>query len=243
MSSQKADIIARLQKEIMPLQGLTPLRKSAVLNKAIGPLKNAFPNNSFPLGAIHEFIANGMEKAAATSGFIAALLSKMVRIKGSIIWITSARTIFPPALAAYGISPQQVIFIEPPRSKDVASLMEEALKCTGLGAVVAETPELSFLISRRLQLAVEESAVTGFVIRINPRQLSPTACVTRWEISPLPSLNEDGLPGVGFARWEINLLKVRNGSPDKWELEWSNGQLRYKSREAIITTLPQRKTG
>ena len=239
----KADIIARLQKEILPLQGLTPLRKSASLNAALGPLRDSFPNASFPLGAIHEFIAQGMENAAASSGFIAALLSKMLKSKSILIWISATRTLYPPALAAYGVSPERIIFIDVPKPKDVSAIMEEALKCSGVGGVIAESPELSFISSRRLQLAVEESGVTGFVLRVNPKQLMPTACVTRWEITSLPSDIEEGLPGVGFAKWKVELLKVRNGRPDKWEVEWLNGQLRHTSSGAIVTALPQRKTG
>ena len=63
--------------------------------------------------------------------------------------------------------------------------MEEALKCDGIAAVVGEIQELSFTVSRRLQLAVEQSRVTGFILRNNPRNLNTTACVTRWKITPL----------------------------------------------------------
>jgi protein ImuA len=35
----------------------------------------------------------------------------------------------------------------------------------GLAAVVAEIQELSFMTSRRLQLATEQSGVTGFMLR------------------------------------------------------------------------------
>lgn len=41
-------------------------------------------------------------------------------------------------------------------------VMEEALKCGGLAAVVGEVQDISFTASRRLQLAVEQSGVTGF---------------------------------------------------------------------------------
>ncbi len=119
--------------------------------------------------------------------------------------------------------------------------MEEALKCEGLAAVIAETPELSFTASRRFQLAVEQSRVTGFVIRNNPKNLA-TACLTRWKISSLPTVSEDGLPGVGFPRWNVELLKVRNGTPGIWQLEWA-GRFRHVSKIAIITKEQHRKAG
>jgi len=101
--------------------------------------------------------------------------------------------------------------------------MEEALKCEGLAAVIAEVREISFAQSRRLQLAVESSRVTGFLLRNDPRKLGTTTCVARWQVTPLPSQLEDELPGVGFPRWQVDLLRVRNGNPGSWKLEWADG--------------------
>jgi len=123
--------------------------------------------------------------------------------------------------------------------------MEEALKCEGLSAVIAEMQELSFVASRRLQLAVEQSRVSGFIHRNNPRNINTTACITRWQVSPLAAECEDDLPGVGFPRWKVSLLKVRNGTPGNWIIEYSGGKLRQvipKSNQTIIE-VPIRKTG
>src|ERR1700684_950556 len=104
--------------------------------------------------------------------------------------------------------------------------MEEALKCSGLAAVVGEMPELSFTTSRRFQLAVEQSRVTGFVLRSHPRNLNTNTCVSRWKIKPLPSHAEDDLPGLGFPRWQVELQKIRNGKPGVWQVEWAAGGFR-----------------
>jgi protein ImuA len=101
------------------------------------------------------------------------------------------------------------------------------LKCEGLAAVVGELSQLDFTVSRRLQLAVEQSRVTGFILRVNPRQLTTTACVTRWQITSLPSVLPGEIPGVGFPRWNVQLLKVRNGKPGNWKIEWNAGKFRH----------------
>ena len=163
-----------------------------------------------------------------------------MRKGGVAIWITSSQMIFPPALKAFGIEPDKIIFIHLKKEKEILWAMEEALKCGGLAAVIAETLELSFTASRRFQLAVEQSRVTGFIIRCNPKNLA-TACVTRWKITPLPSALENDLPGIGFPRWNVELLKVRNGTPGKWQLEWA-GRFRHAYKLAAINT-EQRKTG
>jgi protein ImuA len=35
------------------------------------------------------------------------------------------------------------------------------------------------------------------------------------------------MPGVGFPRWNVQLLKVRNGKPGAWQLEWEGGQFHH----------------
>ncbi|MEO7562498.1 MAG: Error-prone repair protein ImuA, partial [Ferruginibacter sp.] len=223
MTATKADIIARLQREILPLQGIKTSLNNTAVDKTIGSLKNAFPGNTFPVGAVHEFIAPGMEDAATTTGFIAGILTPLMQNGGAVIWIASAQTIFPPALKSFGIIPDKIIFINLQKEKEMLWAMEEALKCEGLAAVISEIKELSFTASRRLQLAVEQSRVTGFIIRNNSRSLNTTACVTRWKITALSSEFEDTLPGVGFPRWNVELLKVRNGKPGNWSIEYSPG--------------------
>ena len=121
--------------------------------------------------------------------------------------------------------------------------MEEALKCTGIAAVIGDMQELSFTNSRRLQLAVEQSQVTGFVFRRNPRHLDTTACVTRWKISSLPSELKEGMPGVGFPRWNVELLKVRNGRPGKWQIECVAGSFRQVANMKAIPLEQQKQTG
>ena len=243
-AAEKNDVIQQLQKEILSLQGYRNTLSSQCLNTGLGPIEKAFPGNTFPTGAVHEFISLAPEDAAATSGFISGILSSLMHQDGACVWVSTKRTIFPPALKAFGIAPERIIFVDVAREQQALWTIEEALKCEGLAAVVGELSELSFTESRRLQLAVEESHVTGFLHRYRPRTENTVACVSRWKIKPLASYAEDGLPGVGFPRWEVQLLKVRNGKPGVWQVEWAAGRFRHMPQygDAVtITTI--RKTG
>ena len=243
MLIQKSDIIARLQKDILPLQGFKTILNNTVTDVGLGAINDAFPNASFPLGAVHEFISAGAENAAATSGFVAGVLGSLMRSGGAAIWISDSKTIFPPALQSFGIAPDRIIFIDLHKEKEMLWAMEEALKCEDLAAVIAEIPDITFMVSRRLQLAVEQSQVTGFILRRDPRNVNTTACVTRWKISPLPSELTDDMPGVGFPRWNVELLKVRNGKPGNWKIEFVAGRFKQISRMAAIRPDQQTKTG
>lgn len=243
MTAAKADIIAQLQRAILPLEGYKPLMGGMGDTIGLGAVNAAFPNERFPLGAVHEFICKGSEEQVATGGFVAGILASLLKPGGVCIWITRMRTVYPPALTAFGIAPEQVIFIELAKEKELLWVVEEALKCEGLAAVVGELSQLDFTASRRLQLAVEQSRVTGFILRINSRQLNTTACNTRWLIAPIASSLPGDLPGVGYPRWNVQLSKVRNGRPGNWQIEWVKGRFRHIPTFRVVTELLERKAG
>lgn len=233
---RKSDVIAELQSGILRLQGFKS-SKNTSLDLGLGSIINSFPCASFPLGAVHEFLSEKKEDAASTSGFILGLLSSLMGNSGVALWISSSRTLFPPALKSFGIDPGRIIFIDLKKEKDVSWAMEEALKCNALAAVVGEMCEIDFTSSRRLQLAVEHSQVTGFVLRNNFRQLNTTACISRWKIAPLRSELSD-LPGIGFPKWKIELLRIRNGKPGSWELQWISGKFVHLQQLSSNLQLP-----
>lgn len=217
-----SNIVASLQSEILLLQGYKPAPGHGV-DGALGPIANALPSACFPLGTVHEFISSDPNTKASTAGFIAGLISQLLGSNKTGIWISASRTLFPPALKLFGIEPDRFIFVDLKKEIDVLWAVEEALKCAALSAVIGEIPEVSFLASRRFQLAVENSGVTGFIVQPAKKKLQTTAFASRWRISPLPSFTND-LPGLGFPRWKVELLKIKNGRPGVWNIQWVNGK-------------------
>ena len=245
MPGIKKDIISQLRKDILLWEGFKPPEGDKAGSFGLGEIEAAFPNAVFPTGAIHEMLCPTPEQGAATGGFTAGLLAALMRQGGACLWIGASRKLFPPSLMAFDVEPDRVIFIDVQREKDVLWVMEEALKCGGLAAVIAEVREISFAQSRRLQLAVENSKVTGFLLRNDPRKPGASTCVARWQITSLPSAAEDGLPGIGFPRWQVELVKVRNGSPGSWKLEWADGHfipVEEVNKEAVeeVYIVPER---
>jgi len=224
-TNSQQDIISQLRKDILTLQGVKPAEGNAGAF-GLGPVELAFPNGICPVGAIHEFLIAAPEHEASSAGFLSGLLNVLMQNGSSCLWISTSRTLFPPALQAFGVEPDRIIFVDLQRERDVLWVMEEALKCEGLTAVVAELRDINFAQSRRLQLVVEKSKVTGFILRAEPNKVTSTACVARWRITPLPSELEEGMPGVGFPRWNVELLKVRNGNPGSWKIEWAEGHFK-----------------
>lgn len=244
MSTPRADIIAQLQKEMLLLNGIKPPVQDIDFANGLSFMQQHFPQAMFPLGAVHEFICADAESSAATCGFISGVLSTCIQVKGATVWINLRRSVFPPALQTFNIDPGHLIFVHPRNEKEILWVAEEALKCEGLTAVVAEMKDLNFVNSRRFQLAVEKTNVTGFIMNQNPANTN-NACVSRWMISSLPSIQYDELPGVGFPRWNVALKKIRNGKPGSWEMEWVGNEFRQVMHSAVPLQkdLLQKQTG
>jgi protein ImuA len=240
MISEKSNIISALKKDILPLQGFKNLPTDNSLNIGFRAIEKAFPNSIFPIGCLHEFINSDVQNVASSNGFIAALMSKFLLLGGACLWISTSRTIFPASLKYFGVNPEQIIFIDLKKERDVLYATEEALKCNKLTAVLSEVKNIGFKESRRLQLAAEKSRVTGFIIR-QAQSIHTIASISKWRITSLPSELDGAMPGVGFPRWNVELLRVRNGTPNNWQIEWISNQFVEVKKNIIYNQHELRK--
>jgi protein ImuA len=156
--------------------------------------------------------------------------------------------LFAPAIAQAGLSHGRVIYVEAGDEKAVLACFEEGLRHGGLGAVVAEVAKLSMTASRRLQLAAESSGAIGIAIRRWRRQADttdfgqPTASVTRWRVSVLPSTPLP-VPGVGRARWQLELIRCRAGESADVEVEACDAKGRIALSSAVVDRPHQKEIG
>ena len=244
MDAVRSDIISRLERDILPLEGLKSLSTDNNINIGFRPIENAFPNATFPVGCIHEFLCSSFESIASTNGFVAVLLSKLMQFDGVIIWLSTSQTLFPSSLKRFGVQPDKIIFVDLKNERDVLYATEESLKCKRIAAVVSDIKHITFKESRRLQLAAEQSRVTGLLVRHQPKIFNTIACVSRWRITSLPRVLPENMPGIGFPRWNVELLKVRNGKPGAWQLEYAAQRLKeIKQNVILIPQIERRKTG
>ncbi|MCW3464940.1 ImuA family protein [Chitinophaga nivalis] len=230
-SAARNEVIARLRGEILSSGG-TVFSSYVNDHPDLGPLNKAFPGHCFPFRGTHEFISHTSETAAATLGFMAGLLSRIMKGPEMAVWVGAHRMLFPPALQTFCIVPDRIIFIDLVTEKEMLWVVEECLKCNALAAVVGEIPDVPPIALRRLQLAIEKSGVPCLLHRHRPRSVENTVCTTRWMISPMASLREAGLPGVGDPQWQVSLLKVRNGKPGNWPITWDGQQFQHGGSES-----------
>lgn len=217
-----AVIVDQLRARIAHLEG-GPARDRKVLPFGIPLVDRVLPGGGIALGALHEVAGGG---DGAVDGAAAALFAAGIaaRVAGKVLWCVARPDLFAPALAQAGLVPGRVIYVEAGDEKSLLACCEEGLRHGGLGAVVAEVARLSMTASRRLQLSAENSGTIGIAIRRWRRQAEavdfgqPTAAVTRWRVTVLPSAPLP-VPGVGRARWHVELIRSRAGESAEFELD------------------------
>jgi protein ImuA len=217
-----SSVVAELRDRIQRLEGPSG-RARQVLPFGVADIDQRLPGGGLALGALHEVAGggNGAIDGAAAALFAAAIAA---RSRGKVLWCVTRPDLFAPALAQAGLLPGRVIYVEAGDEKALLSCMEEGLRHGGLGAVVGELARLSMTASRRLQLAAESSGTIGIAIRRWRRQTEasdfgqPTASVTRWRVSVLPS-SPLPVPGVGRGRWLLELIRCRAGESADFEVE------------------------
>lgn len=218
--------IAALRARIARLEG-EGARTRDVLPFDVPALDRRLPGGGLALGCLHEVAGggNGAVDGAAAACFVSGIAA---RTQGKVLWCVAQQDLFAPGLEQSGLPPDRVIHVEAGDDKSVLACMEEGLRHGGLGAVVADIARLPMTASRRLHLAAKESGTIGLALRRWRRQAEasdfgqPTAAMTRWRISVLPS-RPLPVPGVDRARWLIELIRARAGESLDIELEACDG--------------------
>jgi protein ImuA len=189
-------------------------RLAAVLPFGVASLDACLPGHGLALGGLHEIAGDRLDTfhSAAASLFAAGITA---RIPGPVLWCLARADLFAPGLAQAGLSADRVIHVEASPEASLLACCEEALRHGGV-SVVAEIARLSMTASRRLQLAAERAGRPIIALRRFRRATEavdfgePTSAATRWRITALPSTPLP-VPGVGRARWRVELIRCRAG--------------------------------
>jgi protein ImuA len=222
LTSASLPVLTVLRERIRRLEQGAARRRS-VLPFGVEAIDRHLPEGGLALGALHEVAGGGND---AIHGAAAVLFSAGIaaRTRGQILWCVARQDLFAPALAQAGLLPDRVIYVDAGDEPSVLACFEEGLRHGALGAVVAEIAALSMTASRRLQLAAEGSGVIGIAIRRWRKRTEaasfgqPTAAVTRWRVSALPSTPLP-VPGIGRSQWRLELIRCRGGDSAVFDVE------------------------
>lgn len=206
------------------------------------------PGGGLPLGRWHEITGLGMEveTAAAPAAFTALLAAPLAR-RGEVVWVLRRDDLCAPGLLGLGFPAEKLIQVCARDEAEALSVMEDALSTVGVAAVVGEVEAVDLTAGRRLQLACEKRAATGFLIRRRPyggtarREAGGSAAATRWAVASAPSEPAAGEFGLGPPRFRVELERCRGGRTGAWLFEAAGAyDLEAKDLEARDGTHPLR---
>jgi protein ImuA len=218
---QLRERIRRIERPVEAIHRILPF--------GIASIDRALPGGGLARGALHEILGVGgdEEDGALAAAFATGILGRLTATAdGMVLWCLPRPDLYGPGLAAHGLDPARVVLVRAPRDAEILWAMEEGLRASGILAAVGEIGVLPAVASRRLQLAAERFGITAFLLRrwrdggqaARERAL-PNAAATRWRIAAMPSRARRNEPGVGFARWRVELVRCRGGEPACWEVE------------------------
>jgi protein ImuA len=198
-----------------------------VLPFAVPAIDRTLPSRGLALGTLHEVAGSGQEEedGAVAAAFLAGILARL-KPELPVLWCSAEGDLYAPGLAAFGLDSRRLVLAQARHPREVLWAMEEGLRSSALAAVIGEVEALSLPASRRLLLAAEASGVTGFALRrwrkggrATVEHLAPNASETRWRVKTLPGAIAPGEPGIGRARWQVELWRCRGGVPASWIVE------------------------
>src|SRR3954452_4329280 len=181
-------------------------------------------------GALHDIVAAHRRDGLAAAAFACALAIRFGKANahGALVWIVEdigAREEglpYAPGLRLHGLDPARLILVRTTHVRDTLWVMEEALKCRGVSAVLAETrakaKDYSLTVSRRLALAARAGGSAGLLrhaAAAGEADAIVSAAATRFEIAarrslPAPAAGR-GPPLPGPAAWGVRVARMRAG--------------------------------
>jgi protein ImuA len=119
-------VVEALRERIRCLEGRARHQR-AVLPFGVKAIDERLPEGGLALGALHEVTGggNGAIDGAAAALFAAGIAA---RTRGRVLWCVTRQDLFAPALAAAGLAPDRVIYVEAGDEKSMLACFEEGLR-------------------------------------------------------------------------------------------------------------------
>lgn len=161
---------------------------------------------------------------AAATLFAAGIAARFANRPGAaVLWALIRFDLYAPGLEQVGLGPDRLLYAQGRHDGEVLALAEDGLRDGSLACVVAEVKAADQTATRRLQLAAADGCTPMLLYR---RHRSPDRCPlsepsaarTRWRIGCVSSARLP-YPGVGRARWSVELVRQRGGNPFSLELD------------------------
>lgn len=149
-------------------------------------LDSQLPGGGWPLGMVTELIARN--PGVGELRLLIPMLRQLTLERKVVIMLAPPLIPYAPALAGFGIDLNYLIIIQAPNAADRLWAVEQTLKSTSFGALLAWLPQDRTRPEhlRRLQLAAHSSRGPVFLFRELPAQFESSPAPLRLLLLPRP---------------------------------------------------------
>lgn len=165
----------------------------------IAALDAHLPGGGWPAGALSELLipAHGIGELSLALPAVA----RLTQAGRHAAFIAPPHLPYAPALAQAGVVLERTLIVEPPSADETVWAVEQLLRTSAYGAVLAWTHSLRDADQRRLQLAAETGNALAFLYRPQRAETHSSIAALRLKLT-----RED-------RRLSIEILKARGGRP------------------------------
>jgi hypothetical protein len=150
-------------------------------------------------GSLVELLAAGEGAGAWTLGLYWARHACAER--KPLVLVDGRGWFYPPAAAALGVDLEHVILVRPISRPDCQAALDQALRCTAVGAVVGWCERLTAAEAQRLKLAAEAGGGLGLILRPKGAAQGPSFADLRLRIAPMVSTEAMRRVCIEVVRW------------------------------------------
>jgi len=149
-------------------------------------LDSQLPGGGWPLGMLTELIARN--PGVGELRLLIPMLRQLTLERKVVIMLAPPLIPYAPALASFGIDLNYLIIIQAPNAADRLWAVEQTLKSTSFGALLAWLPQDKTRPEhlRRMQLAAQSSRGPVFLFRELPAQFESSPAPLRLLLLPRP---------------------------------------------------------
>lgn len=176
-----------------------------IISSGCKAIDDCLPDGGYAAGSLVEWIA---DEAGSGIALLALTTARQAMRNGKyLLVIDRERRFYPPAALAMGIAMEQLIVIHPERLDDLHWAIDQGLRCSAIGAVLAHIERIDDRVARRLQLAAEEGGTLGLFLRRSKTALpTPSWAEVQWHVTPQADSR------LGNHRcWDLHLQRCRGG--------------------------------
>jgi len=217
-----AELLAALRVDL----AIARAHRGPVLSFGLPAIDERLSDHGLDAGGLHEIAAASEQLTddAAATLFLAGIAARFCdQPDFTMLWAVTAFDLYAPGLEQVGLGPEKVLYGQGRKDAEVLAMAEDALRDGSLACVIAEVKAADMTATRRLQLAAADGQTPMLLYRRHRSRgrcplSTPSAAMTRWRIGSAASERKPW-QGVGRPRWQIDLVRQRNGNPFSLELE------------------------